>query len=131
MCLIVAERNDVISGDIEASLPGTKNPKIDPETGTRQYRALWESVSVDSVTRERWRAFIPVAREPKKPSARHVSTRENATLAGLLQQKHGATRPQRQHEVDVHQRADLRVDLHERQQEKPLQAGEEARCHGK
>ena len=28
---------------------------------------LWESVSDDSVTRERWRAFMPVAREPKKP----------------------------------------------------------------
>ena len=28
---------------------------------------LRESVSVDRVTRERWRAFMPVAREPKKP----------------------------------------------------------------
>ena len=45
-------------------------------------------MSVDSVTRESSRAFIPVAREPKKPSARHVSTQEKATLAGLLQQKH-------------------------------------------
>ena len=35
--------------------------------GKCQYRALWESVSVDCLTRARGRAFMPVAREPKKP----------------------------------------------------------------
>ena len=35
---------------------------------TCQYRALRESVSVDCLTRARGRAFMPVAREPKKPS---------------------------------------------------------------
>jgi len=40
MCLIVAKRDDVTTGDIEASLPGTKNPKLETQKPLELYRAL-------------------------------------------------------------------------------------------
>ena len=69
---------------------------------------------------------VPDAAVKTTPTGRRV------VLAAALSFCLGAlARPSRQHEVEVHQRPDLRVDLHERQQEKPLQAGQQAWRHGK
>ena len=76
MCPIVAARDDVITaGDIEASCQARKKRK----TGALELASteLRESVSVDTVTRERGRACITVAREPKKP-ARGTLAREKS-----------------------------------------------------
>jgi hypothetical protein len=64
---IVAARDDVTAGDMEASCQAAKKTKIETtEPLELASTELWESVSEHSVARESLAAFISVAREPKK-----------------------------------------------------------------
>ena len=62
---------------------------------------LWESVSVDRVTRERWRSFMPVAREPKKPRRGTLAREKTPPLQACCSKTLWAYR---QHRVLVHLR---------------------------
>ena len=84
---IVAARDDVTAGDMEASCQAAKKTKIETtEPLELASTELRESVCLTTATRERWRAFITVAREPKK-TRRGTLAREETPILQVCSSK--------------------------------------------